>query len=62
MKAHHKVPSMCTIKSQEIKCENCGIEFIKREDLEIHMKEEHPKCQCTAVDVCDDYLEEWQDK
>ena len=62
MEAHHKVPTMCTIKSQEIKCENCGIEFRKKENIEIHMKEEHPNCECTAVDVCDDCLKEWQDK
>ena len=49
-------------QSQNIKFENCGKVFSKKEDLGIHMKENHPKCQCTAVDVCDDCLEEWQDK
>ena len=49
------------MKSQDIKCQNCGKVYSKK-NLEIHMKEEHPKCQCTAVDVCNDCLEEWQDK
>ena len=51
-----------TITSQDIKCKNCGKMFSIKEDLELHMKEGHPKCQCTAVDVCDDCLKEWQDK
>ena len=42
--------------NKEIKCENCGNEFSKKEDLEEHMKEDHPKCQCTGEDVCDDCL------
>ena len=49
-------------QSQDIKCDICGKVFSKKEDLEIHMKENHPKCQCTSVDVCNDCLEEWQDK
>ena len=49
-------------QSQDRNCENCGQAFSKEDDLEIHMKAYHPKCQCTSVDVCDDCLEEWQDK
>ena len=62
LKKHKTHDHQNIIKSQDIKCENCGKVFSIKQDLEIHMKEQHPKCQCTAEDVCDDCLEEWQDK
>ena len=55
----HKVQNH---QSHDINCENCGKSFSKKEELEIHIKSYHRKCQCTTVDVCDDCLEEWQDK
>ena len=62
LKKHKTKDHQSTITSQDIKCKNCGNMFSIKEDLELHMKEGHPKCQCTAVDVCDDCLKEWQDK
>ena len=62
LKKHKAQVHIVSIKSKSSKCENCGKEFSKIEDLEVHMKENHPLCQCTVDSVCDDCLEEWVDK
>ena len=62
LKKHKAQVHIGSIKSKISMCENCGKEFSKIEDLEVHMKVNHPLCQCTVDSVCDDCLEEWVDK
>ena len=46
-----------TTMENNLLCEKCGKEFKNKEDLDMHMQENHPTCQCTSDSVCDSCLD-----
>ena len=45
-------------KNQNMACNSCGKKFNQMSELDIHFKEEHPNCKCTADSVSDECISE----
>ena len=62
LKKHNAQLHVSINKNQKNVCNSCGKKFIHIGELDIHFKEEHPNCKCTADSVCDECIKEWLPK